>query len=200
MSTKTTSKIIEAEILDSRLIYPMIAEYTLIQKRLSYNTYFTEPNYAMRTYAVLRQFMEMYCQVIASSTASPEEKKLASTLRIIDGFPVHDNNERGEIYDYFKFKDDNDLIDVPDQQEGIPVNATNNETDIFDQYTNEEPRRVFFSQEKIKGYWALLLPSTESYGILDTSSPIKQILHSFQHWVYATTADPTGTNAKIPRE
>jgi hypothetical protein len=81
---KDTSKIIHAEILDSGVIYPMVAEYTLVRKNLcqANETYVTEPNYAMRTYAVAQQFMALFCKVIGSSKASSDERKLASTLRV----------------------------------------------------------------------------------------------------------------------
>ncbi|EFP92391.2 coiled coil AKL30 [Puccinia graminis f. sp. tritici CRL 75-36-700-3] len=182
---KDTSKIIHAEILDSGVIYPMVAEYTLVRKNLrqANESYETEPNYAMRTYAVSRQFMALFCKVIGSSKASSDERQLASTLRIIDGFPVHDDVECGKTNECFDYFQENDMIDGPGSGDGNGNNTSN----IKEPLDNEKPRRVFFFQEKIEGYRTLLPPMANDYGILNASSPIDKILHAFQHWVYVST-------------
>ena len=51
----------------------------------------------------------------------------------------------------------------------------------------EEPRRVFFFQEKIPGYQTLLSAKTKDYHLTDSSPACDLFLHAFQHWVYATT-------------
>ncbi|KAA1085092.1 hypothetical protein PGT21_001727 [Puccinia graminis f. sp. tritici] len=137
----------------------------------------------MRTYAVSRQFMALFCKVIGSSKASSDERKLASTLRIIDGFPVHNNVESGKTNQSFDFFQENDMIDGPGSGDGNGNNMSN----IKEPLDNEEPCQVFFFQEKIEGYRALLPPLANEYGISNASSPIDKILHAFQHWVYVTT-------------
>jgi hypothetical protein len=51
----------------------------------------------------------------------------------------------------------------------------------------EEPRRVFFFQEKIPGYQNLLSAKTKDYHLTNSSPACDLFLHAFQHWVYTTT-------------
>jgi hypothetical protein len=51
----------------------------------------------------------------------------------------------------------------------------------------EEPRCVFFFQEKIPSYQTLLLARTKDYHLTNSSPACDLFLHAFQHWVYATT-------------
>ncbi|KAA1123959.1 hypothetical protein PGTUg99_012575 [Puccinia graminis f. sp. tritici] len=181
LATKKTSKVIGAEIYDSGFIYPMVAEYTLFRKNLNHDTYLTEPTYAMRTYALARQFLSLFCNTIKSSEAQPAQKQLAEKLRIIDGFPVHqDICYRPEEDNGSSWLADRDIIELP------VAEASNGENKR--DFLEAEPTRVFFFQERIEGYRKLLCPEDIYYCLSENSSTIDLLLHAFQHWVYSTTS------------
>ncbi|POW06837.1 hypothetical protein PSTT_08708, partial [Puccinia striiformis] len=88
-------KTLPAKLYEGGRIYDMVAEFSLIERDLWTDSYTTEPNYAMRTYAMARQFMFLFTNIMGASDAGPELKFWASYLRVVDAFPVHhDVSER----------------------------------------------------------------------------------------------------------
>ncbi|EFP84315.2 AKL18 [Puccinia graminis f. sp. tritici CRL 75-36-700-3] len=104
---KKTSKVIRAEILDSGFAYPMVAEYSLVEKDLTRDTYMKEANYTMRRYAAARQFLAIFCQEIKESNASPAQKKMAKVLRVSHRISIPRTD------DIFKDGQDDDFIPLP---------------------------------------------------------------------------------------
>ncbi|KAH9445630.1 hypothetical protein Pst134EB_023466 [Puccinia striiformis f. sp. tritici] len=82
-------KTLPAKLYEGGRIYDMVAEFSLIERDLWTDSYTTEPNYAMRTYAMARQFMYLFTNIMGSSDAGPELKFWSNYLRVVDTFPVH---------------------------------------------------------------------------------------------------------------
>ena len=60
----------------------MVATYSLFCKNLKEDTYVTEPNYAMRTSAMARQFVATFAQEILSPK---HNNNLTESLKILAG-------------------------------------------------------------------------------------------------------------------
>ncbi|KNE86774.1 hypothetical protein PSTG_19862, partial [Puccinia striiformis f. sp. tritici PST-78] len=75
-------KTLPAKLYEGGRIYDMVAEFSLIERDLWTDSYTTEPNYAMRTYAMARQFMYLFTNIMGSSDAGPELKFWSNYLRV----------------------------------------------------------------------------------------------------------------------
>ncbi|POW04495.1 hypothetical protein PSHT_11201, partial [Puccinia striiformis] len=80
-------KTLPAKLYEGGRIYDMVAEFSLIERDLWTDSYTTEPNYAMRTYAMARQFMYLFTNIMGSSDAGPELKFWSNYLRFPDDAP-----------------------------------------------------------------------------------------------------------------
>ncbi|KAH9448826.1 hypothetical protein Pst134EA_028121 [Puccinia striiformis f. sp. tritici] len=83
--------ILKAQLLDTPNIHPMAAKYSLSCNHLPF------PIYRMRSYALARQFMALFCQAVSSAPrAASDLKNLSQALRIVDAFPVYLNPDTSE--------------------------------------------------------------------------------------------------------
>ncbi|POW11529.1 hypothetical protein PSHT_08449, partial [Puccinia striiformis] len=69
--------ILKAQLLDTPNIHPMAAKYSLSRNHLPF------PIYRMRSYALARQFMALFCQAVSSAPrAASDLKNLSQALRV----------------------------------------------------------------------------------------------------------------------
>ncbi|KAI7966970.1 hypothetical protein MJO29_000247 [Puccinia striiformis f. sp. tritici] len=177
-------KTLPAKLYEGGRIYDMVAEFSLIERDLWTDSYTTEPNYAMRTYAMARQFMFLFTNIMGASDAGPELKFWASYLRVVDAFPVHhDVSERPRTDVRQEWDAQRDMIPLPTP----PTNRDVNRYEYGREFPDDAPERVFFMQERIHDFLPLLDPAAEDYFMSDGSPPPEKLLHAFQHYLYEQT-------------
>ncbi|KAI9605740.1 hypothetical protein H4Q26_004105 [Puccinia striiformis f. sp. tritici PST-130] len=104
-------KTLPAKLYEGGRIYDMVAEFSLIERDLWTDSYTTEPNYAMRTYAMARQFMYLFTNIMGSSDAGPELKFWSNYLRVVDTFPFPDDAPEGVFFMQERIRDFLPLLD-----------------------------------------------------------------------------------------
>ncbi|POW14561.1 hypothetical protein PSHT_07364 [Puccinia striiformis] len=178
-------KTLPAKLYEGGRIYDMVAEFSLIERDLWTDSYTTEPNYAMRTYAMARQFMFLFTNIMGASDAGPELKFWASYLRVSRGcIPVHhDVSERPRTDVRQEWDAQRDMIPLPTP----PTNRDVNRYEYGREFPDDAPERVFFMQERIHDFLPLLDPAAEDYFMSDGSPPPEKLLHAFQHYLYKQT-------------